>query len=283
MAKRVSILKLSSVRLEKAYESVQLETHTLRRSTLIAVNVDPVAAALTARTALPRLHALRKSLSESIADFDVGLIDQLDRYSLALIHSHHLLLHARLPNHRLEELMEKATLLREKHRADVLAFLKLDLVNDCRPKPRKNGDIYYDLACELMVLVYRFRNGWSSIARHCAISNEMIDQTEIVADDLLRAAGEENNRPTTIAHAKLARQKIFTLFARTYDELRRAVTYVRWDQNDSAQITPSLYGNLVKTKHPKTTPSSDYASTTTMNDSLTTLDEDILDPYRILN
>ena len=33
----------------------------------------------------------------------------------------------------------------------------------------------------------------------------------------------------------------FTLFANSYDQLRRAVTYLRWEQGDADAILPSLW------------------------------------------
>lgn len=37
------------------------------------------------------------------------------------------------------------------------------------------------------------------------------------------------------------RQRAFTLFARAYDECRRAATYLRWQEGDADELVPSLY------------------------------------------
>ena len=40
--------------------------------------------------------------------------------------------------------------------------------------------------------------------------------------------------------ARFVRAQAYTLFVRTYDECRRAVTYLRWRQGDALQIVPPL-------------------------------------------
>ncbi len=47
--------------------------------------------------------------------------------------------------------------------------------------------------------------------------------------------------PAVIDGAAEIRQQAFTLFIRTYDQLRRAVHYLRWEHGDAEEIAPSLY------------------------------------------
>jgi len=38
-----------------------------------------------------------------------------------------------------------------------------------------------------------------------------------------------------------ARNRVFTLLTRRYDQVRRAVVFLRWDEGDADRIVPSLY------------------------------------------
>ena len=44
-----------------------------------------------------------------------------------------------------------------------------------------------------------------------------------------------------MADAGDIRQRLFTLFVNAYDQARRAVGYLRWNEGDADQIAPSLY------------------------------------------
>ena len=41
---------------------------------------------------------------------------------------------------------------------------------------------------------------------------------------------------------------MFTLFARRYDQLRRAATYLRWEEGDADSVVPSIFA---KAKRPR--------------------------------
>jgi hypothetical protein len=57
----------------------------------------------------------------------------------------------------------------------------------------------------------------------------------------LRAIGEKEQAPAVVADASARRARAFTLFVRAYDQVRRAVTYLRWEDDDADLIAPSLY------------------------------------------
>jgi len=47
--------------------------------------------------------------------------------------------------------------------------------------------------------------------------------------------------PEQVAAATDIRQRVFTLFYNLYDEIRRAVSFLRWHHEDADSIIPSLY------------------------------------------
>jgi hypothetical protein len=53
--------------------------------------------------------------------------------------------------------------------------------------------------------------------------------------------GQRNQAPAAVATVALERQQAFTLFVRAYDQIRRGVSYLRWDEDDVDTIAPSIY------------------------------------------
>ncbi|HEX4334524.1 MAG TPA: hypothetical protein VH062_01350 [Polyangiaceae bacterium] len=45
----------------------------------------------------------------------------------------------------------------------------------------------------------------------------------------------------TVAASSDLRTRAFTLFVNAYDQVRRAVSYLRWDDDDAGTVAPSLY------------------------------------------
>ena len=70
------------------------------------------------------------------------------------------------------------------------------------------------------------------------------------------------------------RDRAYTLVVETYDEIRRALNYVRWAEDDADEIAPSLYAGRAHRRAPKEDPETDNstesANTTSTTASTTT-------------
>lgn len=94
-----------------------------------------------------------------------------------------------------------------------------------------------------------------------SINLALIDNVEGLAyalahanDDFLQSTTASDSLPVLIepgmrlrdlkevAASTLVRQQAFTLFVKAYDEVRRAVSFLRWKERDADTIAPSLYG-----------------------------------------
>jgi hypothetical protein len=83
-----------------------------------------------------------------------------------------------------------------------------------------------------------------------------LDQAESLAGQLTSALGAREQGPVIAADVATQRQRNFTLFAQSYDQVRRAISYLRWDNDDVDNIAPSLYGGrVVSRKKPDPQPS----------------------------
>src|SRR5262249_14133252 len=68
-----------------------------------------------------------------------------------------------------------------------------------------------------------------------------LDQARDIGEKLLAAVGAKEQGPALVAAQALQRQRNFTLFANAYDQVRRAISYLRWNEDDVDDIAPSLY------------------------------------------
>jgi hypothetical protein len=55
------------------------------------------------------------------------------------------------------------------------------------------------------------------------------------------AIGSREQAPAAIDEASNNRQRAFTLLLTAYSQVRRAITYLRWNEGDADSIAPSLY------------------------------------------
>jgi hypothetical protein len=86
-----------------------------------------------------------------------------------------------------------------------------------------------------------FRDHWSAIASRTAVQLDEVGAAEDLVDRTLGALGDREQRTVAIADAQHTRQRAYTLFAKSYDESRRAVSFLRRHEGDADEIAPSLF------------------------------------------
>ena len=99
-------------------------------------------------------------------------------------------------------------------------------------------------------------DNWTAISGKTALQIADIDQAEALAERLITAIGLRDQGPAVLAESAENRQKAFTLFVNTYDQIRRVISYLRWNEGDVDQIAPSLYAgrNTGRRKSPDPQP-----------------------------
>jgi len=80
------------------------------------------------------------------------------------------------------------------------------------------------------------RGSWQTIANKTAVQPAEPDDAENLGDRIITAVGLREQGPAMIAEAQLNRQRAFTLLVRAYDQSRRAVTYLRWDERRAGMV-----------------------------------------------
>lgn len=230
----------SPKRTTSALESLAEQLSEVQESELIHINIDVVASVATALGILPKLEKLKDSIAK-LPGLDSELLDGFETYAMALYEAHAVYLAASQPTESLQVLVEQGTKMRDRLYADVQALVARELVSAQEIREVKTSNGYKALAMDLTLLTDAVQRRWSELKGKTAITLEEVMQAETAATQLLRAIGEKEQAPAVIAEASAQRARAFALFMRAYDEVRRAVTYLRWEEGDADTIAPSLY------------------------------------------
>jgi len=228
-------------RFRDAYQRLSDEIRGVPDSALLTINVDIPSAVTTALGALPEIRALRARIVSELPTLDIARFDKIEDYTLAVAHAHSLYLVASAPVESVAALSEVAAKSRELLFSDATALARRGLLDAQRLKELKGPNGYRNLAFDLLALAAMLRENWARISAKTAVDLTELDQAETVADRLLTALGEREQGPSSVAVSSEMRQRAFTLFVTAYDQARRAVSHLRWEERDIDSIAPSLY------------------------------------------
>lgn len=227
---------------QTAYEATSADRTALSPNDLVPVNTDIPSAVTTILGVVSRLSSLREEIAAKLPS-DVGQVDKVTTYAHALSHAHSVYYAASAPFEPLPELAEQATKCRDVLLADAKALAIHGLVD---PKPLaelKGGPGYLNIATDLSVLARIFRERWPAIVGVTPLTPSNIEEAERIFQQINQAYGERTQQPAEVAKVTEDRQRAFTLLVRTYDQVRKLTTYVRWEKGDADKIAPSLWAN----------------------------------------
>ena len=222
------------------FQRVEAEFPQIEERDLVPVNIDIPGAVATVLGSLPEIRALRPELAE-LRGFDLARFDRLRDYTLAVGHAHAMYRAATDPSNALTELAEEVMQLRDVLQADATALAKRRLLDESQTSKLRGGSSYKGAAFEVVGLVGLFREHWEKIQGRSALQTEELVRAGRLAQELVTAVGLREQSPAVVGAAAALRQRAYTLFFRAYDDVRRAVSYLRWHQDDGDKIAPSLF------------------------------------------
>ncbi len=230
----------------EAYGKVEAELKALPADQLVHPNTDVPRAISTALGAKPKIVAIQASILEVIPKFPVKLIENLETYAFALNHANIAYMTAIQSPDDLPTLLEEGTGMRDRYRSAALSLEQWGLLNPAALKQYKGLKGYRNVAMDLQLLVRVFKENWAAVNGKCAITEADLDRAQRIAERMLRLVGLREQMPAAVADASEMRARAFTLFMGCYDQIRRAVAFVRWDQGDADEIAPSLYAGKTR-------------------------------------
>jgi hypothetical protein len=248
----------------EAYEQTLAEIRAVPESELAIINVDIPSAITTVSGALPEIQALRSRIAQ-MPEFDLARFDKLHTYALAAGYAHALYMLASAPTESIDELSASAAALRELLFADATSLATHGVIDGEKLKELKGPLGFRNQAFDLLALSAHLRANWAAIAGRTPLQMADLDKAVTLSNRLVTAVGLREQGPAIVAEAQDNRHRAFTLFFSTYDDTRRAISFLRWKEDDVDSIAPSLYagrGGRGKTAAPKPVPTPPVGPTT---------------------
>jgi hypothetical protein len=97
-------------------------------------------------------------------------------------------------------------------------------------------------------------DAWPAIQNKTPLTEQDLVTAKALAERLIRAAGLKEQSPAMVAEVARIRHQAVTLMIQAYDQTRRAIAFLRWNEGDLETIAPSLYGGRVRTPKDKPAP-----------------------------
>jgi hypothetical protein len=119
--------------------------------------------------------------------------------------------------------------------------------------PKKLAEVqggvgFKELASDLSIYSKVFTQSWPAIQNKVGTTLADIERAGKLAQRIIRVVGTREQATQNVAEATDVRTRVYTLFMRTYDYIRRAVTFLRWAEADAEDIAPSLFADRSRRK-----------------------------------
>jgi hypothetical protein len=226
---------------EEAFEATLPEMTALGVEELTPINIDVVGAVTTVLGCLAKLGALRSEIQTHLPTFDLERFDKLKQYALALNHANAIHRGTLAQRGTLAELGSELAEVRDRLIDDAESLGNHGWMDGERLKECKKAPGYRAIATDVFTLVALFKEHWAKVEARTPVTLAFLQQAGNRALELLAAVGSKEQAPVTVNDAQRARQQAYTLFARAYEDARRATLYLRTKEGEADAIAPSLY------------------------------------------
>lgn len=217
------------------------ELKAMRDEDVLLVQLDIPSAVATVLGSLPEILALRSEVEAKTKEFDLRYFDQLEDCALALSDAHTEYLTATKPMDDLEQLVEEGNALRAKFEADANASVLHGLLDGKKLAELQGGVGYKNLASDLSIYAKVFLQSWTQIQNKVGTTAADVERAGKLAQRLVRVVGLREQSTQAVAEATDIRARAYSLLLRVYDEVRRAIAFLRWAHKDADEIAPSLF------------------------------------------
>lgn len=234
------IISIDNMDDDAAYERVLPEAQALAADQLAPVNVDITSAFITVQGVAKRLPAMQQDL-QTLAHLPADAVGQFQDYVLAVYSAQQRYSFATTPPEQLPALLDEATKWRDIFIADARTQVTRGQLSANAMKGLTGSHGYKNVAFDLGGLCQLFNANWSTLHDKTTITEDEVKTAHKLAFRLATAVAYREQSPEQIAAAADIRQRIFTLLYNAYDEIRRAVHFLRWHEGDADTIAPSLY------------------------------------------
>ena len=226
-----------------ALDELRAEIEAIPTSELEPIRLDITSAIVTALGVAPNVARFRDTIERELGAAAARPIDQLETSAVALGRANAIYLTS-LHASSLDEIVAEVS-----HVRRVLMLEAEGLVAKKRLRASSLAEIvggvgYKAMCFDVVQLVSVFRADWAAIEAHTPVTGLELDQAEARALALATTLGEIEQSGASSPAAEL-RQRAYTHFVHTYEEVRRAMAYLFFD-DDGDDIAPSLFAGRTR-------------------------------------
>lgn len=227
----------------EAFDALEAQIRAVPPERLVSVNVDPQAAASIAITAAPKIAGYRRTIAESLPKANLALIDDIMRRARATEQAEALFEVANAPKDGLAELVERATHMRSLLVSELTTLGRRGFFEASRLSELGTTRGSKGVGADLRRAVIMMREILPTLPTGGTLTTrEELETAGKLAAAVLDTVAAREGAPARAAANALLRRQALTLLFEAYDEARRAITYIRWNDGDVNDIAPSLYG-----------------------------------------
>jgi hypothetical protein len=220
---------------EAAFTLLQAEIDAVPGKALTRINLDVSRVVSHILATSQRLQKLADEIARLV---EPRYIHGLRTYALAAWFAH---LQALPPPKTLQaQVAGEAKVLRRTLLRDAEALADRGLFDRKTVAAIRKGAGYVDLATDLLALTNLFLGAREAIAGKTPVTEQELARAQELAPRLLAAAGRPGTDEVS-TRARNRRARAFALLGIAYGQVRRAVTFLRWDQGDADQLAPPLH------------------------------------------
>ncbi len=188
-----------------------------------------------------RVAPLRAALVEHCGKLDISNLDNLELYAHAHMHAHGQYIAASKPAESVEDLVAQMVESRETLVADVTALVKRKHL-DGRVLGQLKGVLGYDnLIGDLMLLSRVVRDNWDKLTGKTLVTQAELDVADELCARLLTTVALRDGGKKSLSERSEMRLRTYSLLYSAYEEVRRAVAYLRWYEQDTETLIPSFF------------------------------------------
>jgi len=223
------------------------EMAALVEEELIPITIDIPAAVALVLGSLNEIRSFREAIAKTVPGFDLARFDKLETYTLAVNEAHAGYKVATEPSDALDQVVVEGERLRDVLRAEATALTLRGLLDDKKLRELSGAPGRKNLALDLTLIYKALDDSWPALEGKSRVTRLEIETAARIGQYILRLVGIREEATQTLAAVADTRLRLFTLFEQGYDDIRRALHFLRWREKDADEIAPSLYSTRVGT------------------------------------
>jgi len=223
-----------------SFERVRPELLAMSKESLRPINLDIPTVVVTITGTLPEVMAMRPLIAATLGEAQAAHVDRLPMMVHAASQSHADYLIALQPT----EVQSQSDALvgkREVLEADATAlvrrgFIKAGELAGLRGSVGFNNQIF-----DVLQLVALLRKHWAAIEGRTGVTLAELDEAERAAQRFTEVLAAREKLASAVGAVADLRQRAYTMLLMTYEQVQRAIRYLRFLEDDVDDIVPSLW------------------------------------------